>query len=98
VCTGGMILSAAGITRGRPATTNESAHDALREAGAELIEERVVDDGDLITAGAVTAGFDLGLWLVERRWGKPLADAIARGIAYERRGGVWRRPDQTGAE
>jgi transcriptional regulator GlxA family with amidase domain len=98
VCTGGMVLSAAGITRGRPAVTHEAALEALRSEGAEVVEERVVDDGDLVTSGGVTSGLDMALWLVERRWGKPLADAIARGISYERAGRVWRRPDQTGAE
>jgi transcriptional regulator GlxA family with amidase domain len=98
VCTGGMLLSAAGITRGRPAVTHQAALEALRSEGAEVIEERVVDDGDLVTSGGVTSGFDLALWLVERRWGKPLADAIAREMSYQRAGRVWRRPDQTGAE
>jgi transcriptional regulator GlxA family with amidase domain len=91
VCTGAMVLSAAGITRGRPAVTNKGVLEQLRADGAEVIDERVVDDGDLITSGGVTAGIDMALWLVERRWGKPLADAVARGMEYERTGGVWRR-------
>ncbi len=87
-----MALSAAGIVRGRPAVSNKSVLEQLRRGGAEVIEERVVDDGDVITSGGVTAGIDMALWLVERRWGKPLADAVARGMEYERSGGVWRRP------
>jgi transcriptional regulator GlxA family with amidase domain len=91
VCTGAMLLSAAGITAGRRATTHHSALEALREAGAEVIEARVVDDGDLISAGGVTAGIDLALWLVEREWGRPLADAVAHGMEHERVGTVSRR-------
>jgi transcriptional regulator GlxA family with amidase domain len=48
----------------------------------------VVDDGDVITAGGVTAGIDLALWLVQRQWGQELADGIAREMEYERRGPV----------
>jgi transcriptional regulator GlxA family with amidase domain len=99
VCTGTMLLSAAGITAGRPATTHHLAMDALREQGAEVIDERVVDDGDLITSAGVTSGIDMALWLVERHFGRDLADAIARGIEHDRRGRVHRgRAAQIGAE
>ena len=92
VCTGAMALSAAGLTARRPAVSNKGVLEELRDAGAEVVEERVVDDGDLITSGGVTAGIDMALWLVERHWGKRLADAVARGMEYERTGTVWRRP------
>jgi transcriptional regulator GlxA family with amidase domain len=88
VCTGAMLLSAAGITRGRPAITHHVAIDALREQGAEIVDARVVDDGDLVTSGGVTAGIDMALWLVERHFGRDLADRIARGIEHDRRGDV----------
>jgi transcriptional regulator GlxA family with amidase domain len=91
VCTGTMLLSAAGVTRGRPAITHHAAVEALREEGAEVIEERVVDDGDLVTSGGVTSGIDMALWLVERHFGAELAEGIARGIEHERRGGVFTR-------
>jgi transcriptional regulator GlxA family with amidase domain len=91
VCTGGMLVSAAGLSRGRPSTTHYLALDELRDAGAEVIEARVVDDGDLLSCGGVTAGIDLALWLVERSCGKELADAVARTIEHERRGHVWSR-------
>jgi transcriptional regulator GlxA family with amidase domain len=91
VCTGGMLVSAAGLSRGRPSTTHYLALDQLRDAGAEVIEARVVDDGDLLSCGGVTAGIDLALWLVERKCGKELADAVARTIEHERRGHVWSR-------
>ncbi|MBA2440110.1 MAG: hypothetical protein H0V50_05485, partial [Thermoleophilaceae bacterium] len=62
----------------------------LAAQGAEVVRERVVDDGDLVTAGGVTAGIDLALWLVEREWGARLADGIAREMEHERVGGVHR--------
>jgi transcriptional regulator GlxA family with amidase domain len=91
VCTGGMLVSAAGLSRGRPATTHHLAHEELREAGSEVIDARVVDHGDLLSAGGVTAGIDLALWLVERSWGTELAEAVARTIEHDRRGPVWTR-------
>jgi transcriptional regulator GlxA family with amidase domain len=90
VCTGTMLLSAAGITRGRPATTHHLALAALRDAEADVIAERVVDDGDLVTSGGVTSGIDMALWLVERHFGPDRAAAIAGRIEYDRRGGVHR--------
>ena len=91
VCTGGMLAARGGLTLGRPAVTHHGALAELRAAGAEVIEARVVDDGDLITAGGVTSGLDLALWLVEREFGAELAHRIERGLEYERRGTAWRR-------
>lgn len=88
VCTGAGILAAAGVLAGRRATTHHAARHDLDERGVEIIEARVVDDGDVVTAGGVTAGIDLALWLVEREWGQNLADAVAREMEYERRGPV----------
>ena len=88
VCTGGMILAAAGLTDGRPATTHHGALDDLRASGAQVVEDaRVVDDGDVITSGGVTSGLDMALHVVEREWGEDLADGIAREmeIARDRR-------------
>ena len=91
VCTGGMLLSAAGLTQGRPATTHHAALEELASAGAEIVDARVVDDGDLVTSGGVTSGIDMALWLVEREWGNALADGIAGEMEHERRGPVWRQ-------
>jgi len=91
VCTGALLLGAAGLLNGRPATTNRLALDRLRETGAEVIDERVVDDGDILTAQGVTAGMDLALWLVERERDAEFANLLARGVEYERSGRVWRR-------
>ena len=84
VCTGGMVLAAAGITRGRRATTHHLALDELRRSGADVVEARVVDDGDVLTAGGVTSGIDLALWIVERFAGEDIANAVAAEIEHER--------------
>jgi len=85
VCTGAMLLAAAGLVEGRPATTHRSAHADLRAAGAEVVEARFVDDGDLVTAGGVTSGLDLALHIVEKVAGASLAQQVAREVEYERR-------------
>jgi transcriptional regulator GlxA family with amidase domain len=84
VCTGAMILGAAGLLRGRPATTHHDAHAALAEVDAEPVAARVVDDGDVVTAGGVTSGLDLALRLVERIAGSELADRVARHVEITR--------------
>jgi transcriptional regulator GlxA family with amidase domain len=88
VCTGAMLVAAAGLTRGRAATTHQSALADLRQTGAEVVEARVVDDGELVSAGGVTSGIDLALWLVERFFGADLAEAIARELEHDRVGPV----------
>jgi transcriptional regulator GlxA family with amidase domain len=90
VCTGAMVVAAAGLARNRPATTHHGAREDLAAAGASLVEARVVDTGDVIMAGGVTAGLDLALWLVEREWGADLARVVAEQMEYERTGTVWR--------
>jgi transcriptional regulator GlxA family with amidase domain len=87
VCTGAMVLAEAGLLEGRPATTHPVAFDDL-EAVTERIDARVVDDGDVLTAGGVTSGIDLALHLVEREFGGDVADAVAANLVYERRGTV----------
>ena len=85
VCTGAMLLAEAGVTDGRRAVTHGSAIDELRASGAEVVDARVVDDGDILTAGGVTSGIDLALHLVEREFGEATADRVATVIEYERR-------------
>jgi len=85
VCTGAMLLAEAGVTDGRRAVTHASAIDELRESGAAVVDTRVVDDGDLLTAGGVTSGIDLALYLVEQEFGEEIADRVATVIEYERR-------------
>ena len=97
VCTGSLLLAAAGLLDGRYATTNRNAYDELRPYVRELIDERVVDDGDIVTAGGLTAGFDLALWLTERELGTAVADRVSRSIEYPRVGTVWRAPRRNNA-
>lgn len=89
VCTGGMLLARAGLTDGRPAVTHASAVDDLRESGADVVDARVVDDGDVLTAGGVTSGLDLALHLVERFADADVAERVATEIEYERRFDVY---------
>ncbi len=84
VCTGGMLLAAAGVVAGRPVTTHARARDEMREAGGDVRHDRVVDHGDLVTAGGVTSGIDLALWVLEREFGERVADAVAQEMEYER--------------
>ena len=90
ICTGTMVLSAAGITKGRNATTHTGAKADLAAQGANVVNARVVDDGDLITGGGITSGLDVALWLVERFLGAKLAQRVETVLEYERRGTVWR--------
>ena len=77
VCTGALLLGATGRLAGKRATTHRTALAALAALGAIVREERVVDEGQIVTAGGVTAGVDLGLFLVRRLAGDAAADAIA---------------------
>lgn len=89
VCSGVMLLAAAGLLRGRPAVTHHLVLDELREYGADVRPDaRVVDDGDVITSGGVTSGIDLALHLVDRELGKDAAAAAAARIEYDVRGAV----------
>jgi len=85
VCTGGMLLARAGLLDGRPAVTHAGALEDLRETGAEVVEARYVDDGDVLTAGGITSGLDLALHLIERLVDAETADDVATHMEYERR-------------
>jgi transcriptional regulator GlxA family with amidase domain len=82
VCTGGMLLSRAGLLAGRPAVTHGGALDDLRATDAEVVDARVVDDGDVLTAGGITSGLDLALHLIERLVDAETAEAVATGLEY----------------
>lgn len=84
VCTGALLLAKAGLLDGRAATTHHTAVADLRELGVNVVEERVVDDGDVLTAGGITSGFDLALHVVARECGEGVADSVARELEYER--------------
>jgi putative intracellular protease/amidase len=83
VCTGSLILAAAGLLAGKRATSNWQAIDELRALGADAIQERVVFDGKLATAAGVTAGIDMALELTAKIAGAELAQAIQLGLEYD---------------
>ncbi|ARE73102.1 AraC family transcriptional regulator [Streptomyces sp. Sge12] len=89
VCTGTMLLAAAGLTANRPCTTHHKARPDLEKQGGLLKNARVVDDGDLVTAGGITSGLDLALWLVRRELGADTATGVEAMLEYEARGTVW---------
>ncbi len=70
VCTGSLVLGAAGLLKGRPATTHWARLEKLREFGAEPRSQRIVEDGKIITAAGVSAGIDMALHLVAPRRGR----------------------------
>ncbi len=82
VCTGALLLGAAGLLRGRKATTHWNFLDLLPRFGAIETEGRVVQDGNLITAGGVTAGIDFGLTIVAELAGSEEAETIQLGLEY----------------
>jgi transcriptional regulator GlxA family with amidase domain len=83
VCTGSLVLAAAGILEGRRATSHWLALDALRELGAVPVAERVVFDGKIVTAAGVSAGIDMALSLAAQIAGEQVAQAIQLGIEYD---------------
>jgi putative intracellular protease/amidase len=83
VCTGSLILAAAGLLSGRRATSHWLALDRLRGLGAQPAAERVVFDGKYVTAAGVSAGIDLALALSARIAGTPAAQAIQLMIEYD---------------
>jgi cyclohexyl-isocyanide hydratase len=83
VCTGSLLLGAAGLLRGRHAATHWMSRDLLRAFGAEPVAQRVVVDGNLFTGGGVTAGIDVALTVAAEIAGRPAAEAIQLGIEYD---------------
>jgi transcriptional regulator GlxA family with amidase domain len=83
VCTGALLLGAAGILDGLSATTHWLYYDELAAFGARPTEQRVVIEGKVATAAGVSAGIDLALTIVGRQWGEDVAQAIQLGIEYD---------------
>jgi transcriptional regulator GlxA family with amidase domain len=83
VCTGSLVLAAAGLLDGKRATSNWLYLERLRELGADAVGGRYVEDGKTITAAGVTAGLDMSLHLVSREVGAEVAQAIQLGIEYD---------------
>ncbi|HEY5515272.1 MAG TPA: DJ-1/PfpI family protein, partial [Pengzhenrongella sp.] len=88
VCTGALVLAAAGLLAGRPATTHWGAFDELAELDPSVArdtEARFVDDGNVITASGVSAGIDMALHLVARLESTEVARQVRRAIQYDPR-------------
>jgi transcriptional regulator GlxA family with amidase domain len=85
VCTGSICLAAAGILDGLDATTHWARKEHLEEHGARYTEERVVEHGKVVTAAGVSSGIDMALMLLDRMYGKEMAQAAQLGIEYDPR-------------
>jgi cyclohexyl-isocyanide hydratase len=83
VCTGSLLLAAAGLLNGYRATTHWMAMEDLSLLGAIAVEERVVIDRNRITGAGVTAGIDLALVIVSQIWGLPMARGVQLGLEYD---------------
>jgi transcriptional regulator GlxA family with amidase domain len=83
VCTGALLLGAAGLLDGLEATSHWLTLEMLAELGAQPVERRVVEQGKVITAAGVSAGIDMALTLAARIAGDELAQAIQLGIEYD---------------
>lgn len=82
ICTGSLILGAAGLLKGRKATTHWASHDFLSRLGAEPVKARVVRDGNLFTGGGVTAGIDMALTAVAEMFSQEAAEAVQLNLEY----------------
>jgi imidazoleglycerol-phosphate dehydratase len=82
VCTGALILGAAGFLQGRPATTHPSAYEELEPFCGQVLAQRIVDAGDVITAGGVASSLDLGLYLVEKLSGQKGRLVVQKQMDY----------------
>ena len=82
VCTGALLLGAAGFLRGLTATTHPSALEELEPYCAQVVRSRIVDQGPVVTAGGVSTSIDLGLHIVARLAGSDARERIARQMDY----------------
>jgi cyclohexyl-isocyanide hydratase len=83
VCTGAFILGAAGLLRGKRATTHWAYHHFLPRVGAIPVKERVVRDGNTVTGGGVTAGVDFAFTMMNEIAGPAVAQAVQLGLEYD---------------
>jgi cyclohexyl-isocyanide hydratase len=82
VCTGSVLLGAAGFLRDKRATTHPTEYEALTPYCREVVPRRIVDEGTVITGGGVTSALDVGLYVVERLAGPDVRQRIARQMDY----------------
>jgi transcriptional regulator GlxA family with amidase domain len=85
VCTGSLYLAAAGILDGLDATTHWARADQLERLGARYTEQRVVEQGKVITAAGVSSGIDMALTLLDRMYGPTIAQSVQLAIEYDPR-------------
>ena len=83
VCTGSLVLGAAGFLEGRAATTHPNAFEELRPFARTVVDQRIVDEGQVITARGVTASIDLGLYICERLAGPEVRERIRKQMDYQ---------------
>ncbi len=83
VCTGSLLLGAAGFLADKPATTHPGAYNDLRDYCQEVLTDRVVDAGDVVTSRGVTAAIDIGLYLCEKLAGREVREDICRQMDYQ---------------
>lgn len=83
VCTGSLVLGAAGLLDGKRATSHWLYLEQLRALGADPVGGRFVEDGQVVTAAGVSAGIDMALHLVGREAGPEVAEAVQLGIEYD---------------
>jgi cyclohexyl-isocyanide hydratase len=93
VCTGALLLGAAGFLQGRRATTHPSAYKELEPYCGRVVRERVVDEGDIITARGVSSAIDMGLHLVQRLAGPEARDRVATQMDYPYRWNLQANPN-----
>lgn len=82
VCTGALLLGAAGFLTGRRATTHPAALQELERYCGTVVRDRIVDEGDIVTAGGVSSAIDAGLYLAERLAGRDARERIAQQMDY----------------
>lgn len=82
VCTGALLIGAAGFLEGKRATTHPNAYQELEPYCQTVVSERVVEDGDVITARGVTSAIDAGLYVVRRLKGEDVRSQVARSMDY----------------
>ncbi len=83
VCTGALLLGAAGFLKGKTATTHRTAFKELGRFCSSVVDRRIVDEGDVITARGVTSSIDLGLYLCEKLAGREAKERIRQQMDYE---------------
>ncbi|QAS52935.1 DJ-1/PfpI family protein [Halobacillus litoralis] len=90
VCGGSLLIAMTGSIEGRNVVTHHMGMDLLSATGANAVNARVVDDGDIISGAGVTSGLDLAIYVVERELGPRIAYEVEQLFQYEKRGIVWK--------